>query len=824
MSAALETSQPAPSPAVARATLIPLFLISAGAVGYEIALTRYFAVAKWSEYGYWVISIVMAGFALSGVAVTLFRQSLGRAGPWLQAVLPGLIVAAAAAGFHFTSTNPFNPLQLQNPATWLAQVSNIGLYYAALTPFFFLAGLYISLTFILHPREIGRVYGYDLIGAGFGAALVLVLMFVLHPFRLAPALLVPLALSALFLPRTKRWPGVILALIALAGGEWLLFEREQPTVNDFKAIYAPLHTPNAKVVAEIRSPRGHYQLLDDFTERADADVTNNADMMGLPGPPKTLGLYRDGTRIASIPRPGVLDVGYAPGALAAGPYALRPGPRVLLVGVSGGFRVAEALKLGAAHVDALEPEPVLRSAVVDGLGPSQKLAPDPRVRILSTGPVAAVRDAKTGQYDLVDISADFLDSAEPNGPAFASEAIASYLKTVAPDGMVSIPVSIRDFPVYALRMLATAREGLTRAGIAEPDKHVMVYRSAWGVRILLSPKAFDADRVAALKKFCDDRSFDVAYYPGMDVKAAREGLYNDLPSVSFATGEITAQGPDDSIADEALAVLKAQPTASAKAFNLEPVRLDRPFFYAILRLNQPDILVKRLEVLPQAEIGALVNLAVLAQAIIVALIVLLVPLLTPGRLKAERGKGGTVGPAVYFSALGLGFLFVEIFLIEKASFFLNDRTSAFSLVLTGMLVFSGIGSMLAGKLMRFPRVSVALAALTMIGLAVAMYRDGEPALLANLGMAWPLRAALVLAISAPVSVALGMAFPMGLSRVGDGRFLPWAWALNGAFSVVATPLANLVARQAGFSWVLYAGALFYLIAFIAFPRGSKTTS
>jgi hypothetical protein len=91
-------------------------------------------------------------------------------------------------------------------------------------------------------------------------------------------------------------------------------------------------------------------------------------------------------------------------------------------------------------------------------------------------------------------------------------------------------------------------------------------------------------------------------------------------------------------------------------------------------------------------------------------------------------------------------------------------------------------------------------------------------------MAWPVRAALVLAVAAPVSIALGMAFPMGLSRVGDGRFLPWAWALNGAFSVVATPLANLVARQAGFSWVLYAGAAFYLIAFLTFPRGSKTTS
>ena len=52
-----------------RAALIPLFLIAMGVVGIENALTRYFAVAKWSEYGYWIISIVMAGFALSGVVV-----------------------------------------------------------------------------------------------------------------------------------------------------------------------------------------------------------------------------------------------------------------------------------------------------------------------------------------------------------------------------------------------------------------------------------------------------------------------------------------------------------------------------------------------------------------------------------------------------------------------------------------------------------------------------------------------------------------------------------------------------------------------------------
>jgi MFS family permease len=162
--------------------LLPLFLVSLAAVGYETALTRYFAVAKWSEYGYWVISIVMVGFALSGVVLALWRDAFVRRGPVLMAALPAVLVLTAAAGYHFTTTNPFNPLQLQNPATWQPQIWNIAGYYAALLPFFFLAGLFISLSFVRYADRIGRVYAFDLTGAGAGAGSVLVAMYAVHAF------------------------------------------------------------------------------------------------------------------------------------------------------------------------------------------------------------------------------------------------------------------------------------------------------------------------------------------------------------------------------------------------------------------------------------------------------------------------------------------------------------------------------------------------------------------------------------------------------------------------------------------------------------------
>ena len=791
--------------------VLPLFLVSFSAVAFEIALTRFFAVAEWSEYGYWVISIVMAGFALSGVALALTREAAARHGARLLAWLPPALVLAAGLGFRATVANPFNPLQLQNQVTWASQLWNIAGYYAALLPFFFLAGLFIGLSFVLNARRIGLMYGWDLGGAGIGAAAVTALMFVLPPLALVPALLVPLAASAAFAGRRP----LMAAGLALGVAEAVLMLGPAAGVNEFKPIYAPLHTPGARILAERLSPRGQYTLLDDFTERVDTDVSNDAGQLGLPGPPRAFGLYRDGTRIAALPRLGGLDVGYARAALDAAPYELIPHARVLLAGASGGFRVAETLALGASHVDALEPDPVLAAALRQGLGPSPAPVGDPRVSIRAASPVAAARTG--GPYDVIDLSADFLDAAEPNQAAFSAEALAADLRALAPDGIVSVPVSIRDFPVYALRVLATARTALSEAGIANPAEHVAAYRSAWGVRVLLSEQPWTTARIAALRRFCAARSFDLSYYPGIDVQAARAGLYNDLPAVSFASGEAGASGPDDSIADEAGAVLAGRPSTSEASFSLAPVTLDRPFFYAALRLSQLGTLLARLEMLPQAEIGALVNLAVLAQAAVIAALVLLLPLLA-SRVRASDASAARI--ALYFPALGLGFLFIEIALIARAAFWLDDQTEAFALVLTAMLVFSGLGSLFSERVAA-PRRGLALAVLAVALWCVDAWAGLGPLALATLGWPVAIRAFLLIAVLAPVSFALGLPFPLGLRRVGDSAALPWAWALNGAFSVVATPLAALLAREAGYGAVLLCGAMMYAIAFAAFPLSQR---
>ncbi len=125
--------------------------------------------------------------------------------------------------------------------------------------------------------RIGRVYAFDLTGAGAGAACVLVAMYLVHAFQLVPLLLVPLTVAAVFCGGAYRVKATLAAVVALVAAEAVLLLDNQADYNDFKAIYAPLHTPDAKIAASVNSPRGDYALL------VDTDISNNAGMLGVEG-------------------------------------------------------------------------------------------------------------------------------------------------------------------------------------------------------------------------------------------------------------------------------------------------------------------------------------------------------------------------------------------------------------------------------------------------------------------------------------------------------------------------------------------------------------
>ena len=179
-----------------RRSLASLFLFSLFGLSFETFLSRYFAVALFSDYSYWVISLALLGYSFGGVFLTLFRDHFHRNSSLYLFLIPPLLLAASLLAFLLLRANPFNPLALQNDVLWKGQIKYIFLYYAGLFPVFFLTGTFIGLNFLMFSRNIPRVYAVDLLGAACGAILILAAMFLVHPYHL-PAVMLPVLFAAI---------------------------------------------------------------------------------------------------------------------------------------------------------------------------------------------------------------------------------------------------------------------------------------------------------------------------------------------------------------------------------------------------------------------------------------------------------------------------------------------------------------------------------------------------------------------------------------------------------------------------------------------------
>jgi hypothetical protein len=167
-------------------------------------------------------------------------------------------------------------------------------------------------------------------------------------------------------------------------------------------------------------------------------------------------------------------------------------------------------------------------------------------------------------------------------------------------------------------------------------------------------------------------------------------------------------------------------------------------------------------------------------------------------------------------------MFVEIAFIQKFILFLSHPVYAVAVVLTAFLLFAGLGSRVA---VRFQAAgsshrAVGLAAVAIAGLALLYVLVLPPAFRQLMGLADAAKIGLSVLLIAPLALAMGMPFPLGLSRLAQQApaLTPWAWALNGFASVVGAVLATLLAIHWGFTAVVNAAVILYLIAAAGFPE------
>jgi hypothetical protein len=207
-------------------------------------------------------------------------------------------------------------------------------------------------------------------------------------------------------------------------------------------------------------------------------------------------------------------------------------------------------------------------------------------------------------------------------------------------------------------------------------------------------------------------------------------------------------------------------------------------------------------------------LGILAVATASALVFIVLPLVVagPGRGQAASGvhEASKLWPFLYFTALGLGFLWIEIPLLQRFILYLDQPTYSLAAVLFAILLWSGIGSLLSDRIAGHAGLAVAAAG----GLAL-VYAFVTPAMFhATLGLPLAARIALSVLALGPLGIAMGIPFPRGITLLGETapRLVPWAWAVNGSVSVVGAILATVMALSFGFTWVMVLAAAPYLLA------------
>jgi hypothetical protein len=385
---------------------------------------------------------------------------------------------------------------------------------------------------------------------------------------------------------------------------------------------------------------------------------------------------------------------------------------------------------------------------------------------------------------------------------YTVEAFVEYLRHLGEDGILVVTRWMQSPPSEEVRACALLAEALQRDGAGDPMERVVAFRS-WSTATLLAKRTpFRPDEITELRAFCVERNFDLIYYPGM--LAAEANRYNWLPDTAhYDSFRQVLSGTERSM------FLQQYP------YEVSAPSDDRPFFFHYFKWEQVPGILRMLGKTwqPFGGSGFLILVALLVLAGVLSLLLILLPLAVRGGtdFRSLGDFGSLVRPLLYFACLGLGYLFVEMPLLQQFILFLGQPTYSFSLVLFSILFFSGLGSLLS------VRIPVRTWLLLLI-LVVLAYPLLLPRLFAcSLSWSLPLRLAVTVCCLSPLGFLLGTPLPGGIHLLERRapQLIPWAWAVNGCASVISSILAAIGAVTFGFSRVLVAGAVSYFLAWLA---------
>lgn len=827
-----------------------VFLTSAGVLMLQVALTRLFSFTLWYHFAYVVISLALLGYGASGALLSAFpgllRANLPRT-LFLCALGSAVLIPASLLVYSHT---PFYPLQLfVEEAQWWYLLA----YYAAAGAPFFLAGVCIAGAISAAAERVTRVYCADLVGAGLGAGLVVPLIWRLETpgvVMLASGLMAGAAVcwAIWWRPAAMLAPLALAAAIAAGGAGFWRHLEFRPSSEKLMSVLlkAGAHEVRSRdqgPVADVSAPPiPGCRLRPEYTRWGAVFRVDVLEPVDDPRPavgwcqgvsiryhgmlPRVLHVPHDGdahTAIYNASNERDLNR-FLWNCNVSLPYVLlRPHPEVLVIGGGGGREVLTAVSHGARRATAVELDPITADLVTRRLADyAGRLHERPGVRYLVGEGRSFVRRCQR-KYDLIQIhGTDTLTAANIGANVlfenyiYTVEAITDYLACLRDDGILCVsniepttPLGGFEFPQGILRAGA-ALAALQRLGVKHPDQSIIAIAPRGEMSYLVRRRPFTREEVDRLKQYCAENGYQPIHLP-------HYSLRNELARFLRASPERRAEWVRNS------------------ALRRDPPTDDSPFIWPYFKWRYVFHPGHRYE-LAAMRSGQLVMVPLLGVAVLSALAFILGPLAIFRRRGIYSPAGAGLG--IYFAALGFGFMFIEISFIQKFVLFLGYPTYSLTVVLSALLVSSGVGSLSSQRLISRAERSLVWTLGGLLVLGALYLAFGSSVFEAFLGYPLWVRVIIAVGLIAPLGFAMGMFFPTGIRVVNEvaPAFVPWAWGINASTSVVAAILAVMLAMTVGFRMVAILAFGIYVVGVAGLywghrrartaaplPRGSAAT-
>ena len=794
-------------------TLFPflaLLFISSSSLAYELILMRLFSIVQWYHFAYMVISIALLGFAASGTLLALIQSRKKRPlteghFAFLLSLFSFLLFILIVASFYLAQMIPFSPFQL----VWQKmQYLYLAGYYVLFFIPFFLAGCFIGLNFMCYKDKIARVYFYNLLGSGAGV-LIAFLSFYLIPPTLLLIVSSFLAFLGFLFSSYKRIRTKAYLVLNIAGVAFLfmcLIKGGIPLqISAYKGISKDLHLPGAKLEYEAHSPLGLLQVVDAPSLRYAPGLSLKYGQ----GPPSQKEIFLDGNSYGAVTnfegkRDKLEYLDYSTFALA---YHLMAPEQVLVLNPGGGTQALAALYHSPAHIQVVESHADIANLLRGPLRSFSQGIYDcyPPIEVDIASPREfVVRDL--GTYDLIQLG--LIGSwggvgggiyATGENYMYTIEAFGEYFEHLNPRGVLSASTWLSSPPRTFLKLLALAVETLEKKHGGDISRSIVAIRSWATGTVLIRRGEFSAAEAQKIKDFCKERAFDLVYYPGIVREEVNQYSVLEKPVYYESICSLLHADRRNQFYEDYI-------------FNIKPPTDDRPYFFHFFRLSAVVYLLKTLgkEWIPFLEWGYVTLWGTLVQALVFAPLFMFLPLIL---IKGEQGRSplrkGKI--LLYFSLLGLAFMFIEMGYIQKFILLLTHPIYALALVLFTLLFFSGIGSLLSSRIGEGCRW-IPFIGIVFFSCIYGIFLDA----LLKIFLPYPLlvRCIVVVFLLAPLALFMGMPFPIGLQLVSDKQssYIPWVWGVNGVASVIAPVLGSLLSVCLGFHVLMLLSLLLYGLA------------